>query len=159
VLSERHADLGDEAASRRRLEHARTALTRDQGDRYWSGIGAFNLAKLTAYEGGNNGRLGHYDHAVETLSTALTELDDGMVRHRCTALIDRAEAHHGTGDVDAACADARAALTLVAETQHSDTVRRVEQVARSALATHASAARHLWHDFLAVKAATRTGDQ
>jgi transcriptional regulator with XRE-family HTH domain len=159
VLSERHADLGDEVASRRRLDQAQAALARDRGDRYWSGIGAFNPAKLTAYEGGNNGRLGHYDPAVDALSTALIELDPSMVRHRCTALIDRAEAHHGNGDVDAACADARAALTLVAETQHTDTVRRVEKVARSALATHANAARHLWHDFLAVKAATRTGDQ
>jgi len=135
VASERHADAGNASASHHRLDQARSVLSGPSDDRPWSGIGSFDLAKLTAYEGGNYRRLGDYGNAIRVLDTALTELDPSMRRHRTTALIDRAEAHHGAGHIDAACADTRAALALAADTQHVDTVHRAEKVARSLLAT------------------------
>lgn len=153
VASERHADLGDEASSLQRLDQARVALE-GSTDGQWSGIGAFDACKLTAYEGGNFGRLGRYDDAIQVLDRALSTLDPAMRRHRCTALIDRAEAHHNAETVDASCVDASAALELAVETQHADTVKRVEAVARAALPRHTNEARHLWQDVLAAKATT-----
>jgi DNA-binding XRE family transcriptional regulator len=154
VASERHADIGNKTASHRRLDLARSALSAPPDERSWSGIGSFDLAKLTAYEGGNYRRLGDYGNAVRVLDTALSELDPGMRRHRTTALIDRAEAHHGAGHIDAACADTRAALVLVAETQHADTVHRAEKVARSVLATNTRDANELWNEVLTLKTTT-----
>jgi DNA-binding XRE family transcriptional regulator/tetratricopeptide (TPR) repeat protein len=154
VVSERHAEIGNEADSRRWLDQARSALAKPQDDRSCSGIGAFDLAKLTAYEGGNYRRLGDFASAVRVLSTALSTLDPSMRRHRTTALIDRAEAHHAAGQLDAACADTSAALSLIAETQHADSIRRAERLARSMTATNARDSRQLWVDVLSLKTVT-----
>jgi transcriptional regulator with XRE-family HTH domain len=154
VVSERHAEIGNEADSRRWLDQARAALDKPQDDRHCSGIGAFDLAKLTAYEGGNYRRLGDYASAVRVLGTALSTLDPSMRRHRTTALIDRAEAHHAAGQLDAACADVSAALSLIAETQHADSVRRAERLARSMTSTNTRDARQLWMDVLSLKTVT-----
>jgi transcriptional regulator with XRE-family HTH domain len=148
VASERHAEIGNEADSRQRLDDARSALDKPQDDRHCSGIGAFDLAKLTAYEGGNFRRLGDFANAVRVLDTALSTLDPSMRRHRTTALIDRAEAHHAAGHMDAACADTSTALSLVAETRHADSIRRAERLARSMTSTNA---RELQMDVLSLK--------
>jgi transcriptional regulator with XRE-family HTH domain len=154
VESERQADMGAEAASRRALDRARSALDRPLDDRPSSGIGSFDFGKIIAYEGGNHRRLGDHDSAIKVLDLALSTLDPSMRRHRTTALIDRAEAHHAAGHIDAACADAQAALALVAETQHADSLYRTEKLARSALSTNSSDAHRLWKDVLTLKAST-----
>lgn len=154
VASERHADLNDEATSLRLLEQARTDLSSSNEDQHWSGIGTFDNAKITAYAGGNYGRLKRHHSAVQVLDEALTNLDESMRRHRCTAFIDRAEAHLACSDVDAACVDTHNALLLAVETQHSDTVSRAKKLAKSALSKGAFAARELWQDVLTAQAAT-----
>jgi transcriptional regulator with XRE-family HTH domain len=153
VASERYADLGDAATSLHRLEQARTALSQDD-ERPWSGMGEFNDVKIVAYEGGNYSRLKRHKEAVRVLDVALDSLDKTMLRHRCTAYIDRAEAQAASGDVDAACADASSALVLAAETQHADTVWRAKKLARSTLISGGTAGRQLWQDVLAAQAAT-----
>ena len=154
VVSERHADLGDERSSRQWLEQAQTILDAPEDGRSWSGIGTFDVATLTSYEGRNFGRLGRYRDAIRVLDSALSTVDPTMRRRRCQVLIDRAEAYQHDGNVDASCEDARAALAVAVGTQHGDIVHRAEAVARAALTTHASAARHLWQDVLAAKATT-----
>jgi tetratricopeptide (TPR) repeat protein len=159
VASERHADVGHEAASRRHLDQATASLDTSADDQAWSGIGSFDQAKLTAYEGGNHRRLGDFDRAVDILDRALTDLDPSMRRHRSTALIDRAEAHLGSGRHDAACADGQAAVELAAETQHAETLGRAEILARSSVGRGASDGRALLNAVLAVKATTTIGSQ
>lgn len=73
-----------------------------------------------------------------------------MHRHRCTALIDRAEAYLAAGQVDASCVDAAAALSIAVHTEHVRSVARVRRVAEAALSTGAAAARRLWTEVLAV---------
>ena len=124
-------------------------------DQAWPGVGTFDLAKLTAYEGGNLGRLGRYGDAVAVLDTALATLEPTMYRHHCTALIDRAEAHLGGGHVDASCADASAALSIAAHTGHVLSVQRVHRLAQAALRTKAVVARRLWAEVLAVSPNSR----
>jgi transcriptional regulator with XRE-family HTH domain len=152
VASERYAALGDEDACRRRLLEARAALEQPEDGRPWSGIGGFDGAKLIAYEGGDLMRLGRFGEAVSVLDTALDSLDPALHRHRCTALIDRAEAHRAAGEVDAACDDARDALSIALTTQHIDTIQRVERLARDGLRTRSAAARRLWNDALIARA-------
>lgn len=93
VSSEQLAILGDERGSRTRLDTARHAVAGHEPNPAWAGVGTFDSAKATAYEGGNLMRLGRYRDAIAALDTALAALEPTMHRHRCTALIDRAEAH------------------------------------------------------------------
>jgi tetratricopeptide (TPR) repeat protein len=151
VASERYAALGEEDACRRRLIEARVALEQPEDGRPWSGIGGFDGAKLTAYEGGDLVRLGRFGEAVSVLDAALDSLDPALHRHRCTALIDRAEAHRAAGEFDAACDDARDALSIALTTQHIDTIQRVERLARDGLRTRSSAVRRLWNDVLTAR--------
>jgi len=152
VSSEQLAVLGEERQSRTRLDAAREAVAGQEPDPAFAGVGTFDLAKATAYEGGNLVRLGRYDDAVAVLDTALTALAPIMYRHRCTALIDRAEAQFASGRVDASCEDATAALSIAAHTGHTLSLRRVHQLAAAARPTHAAAARRLWADVLAATA-------
>jgi hypothetical protein len=108
------------------------------------------LAKATAYEGGNPVRLGRYGDAVAALDTALATLEPTMHRHRCTALIDRAEAHLAANQVDTSCIDAAAALSIAVRTEHVLSIARVHRLAEAALPTKAAAARRLWVEVLAV---------
>jgi hypothetical protein len=154
VASERLADLGEARASLSLLDEARIAL--DAGpveDARYSGIGAFDTAKLAAYEGSNYRRVGQFNKAVDFLDTALAQLDPSLRRHRATALIDRAEAHRDAHRIDAACTDTRAALVLVAATGHTGTLDRALTIARSVRHTKAREALDLWNDALAAKAA------
>jgi transcriptional regulator with XRE-family HTH domain len=153
VCSERHASLGEEAGCRKRLEQSRAALERaESGQSRWLGIGAFDADKLTAYEGGDLVRLGRFSEAEPLLDAAIARLGPSMRRHRCTALIDRAEARLSAGEVEAACTDATEALVIAAATQHAQSAARVEQVARTALASGSRASRQLWQCVLIDKA-------
>lgn len=150
VCSEQLAVLGDERGSRIRLDAARDAVTNPEPDQAWAGVGTFDVAKVTAYEGGNLVRLGRPGDAVAVLDKALAALEPTMHRHRCTALIDRAEARLAGGEVDVSCVDATAALHIAAHTEHLLSVQRVHRLAQAALPTKAVAVRRLWADVLAV---------
>lgn len=150
VSSEQLAVLGDERGSRTRLDTARDAIAGHEPDSAWAGVGTFDSAKVTAYEGGNLARLGRYIDAVASLDKALAALEPTMHRHRCTALIDRAEAHLATGQVDATCVDATAALSIAAHTGHVLSVQRVRRIAGAVLPTNATAARRLWAEVLTI---------
>lgn len=150
VSSEQLAVLGDERGSRTRLDMARDAVAADESDPAWAGVGTFDFAKATAYEGGNLMRLGRYGDAIAALDTALATLEPTMHRHRCTALIDRAEAHLAAGQVDASCVDAAVALNIAVHTEHVLSIARVRRVAEAALPTKTMAARRLWAQVLAV---------
>jgi transcriptional regulator with XRE-family HTH domain len=151
VASERHADLGNAAESRSRLDKARSELASEVVEESWSGIGSFDSSKIAAYEGGNLRRLGDFDGSVQVLDAALAELGPAVSRHRTTALIDRAEAQLCGGHLDAACVDTSSALAMAARTQHAHTVHRAESIAKSALASGSSEAQQLWKDVLFVK--------
>jgi tetratricopeptide (TPR) repeat protein len=154
VSSEQLAVLGNERGSRARLDTARDAVAAHHPDSAWAGVGTFDLAKATAYEGGNLVRLGRYDDAVAVLTRALETLKPTMYRHRCTALIDRAEAYLAANQVDASCVDAATALSIAVHTEHAPSITRVRRVARAALPTKAAVARRLWADVLAVTPAS-----
>ena len=110
-------------------------------------------------------QIGRSESLISKLEKGYRELNDVRVAHAIAefsgvrlawllGLDDGAEAHQQDGNVDASCEYARAALAVAVGTQHGDIVRRAEAVARAALSTHASAARHLWQDVLAAKATT-----
>jgi transcriptional regulator with XRE-family HTH domain len=149
VSSEQLAVLGEERQSRTRLDAARDAVAGGEPDPAFAGVGTFDLAKATAYEGGNLMRLGRYDDAVAVLGTALAALAPTMHRHRCTALIDRAEAHLANDQIDASCDDAAAALSIATHTGHTLSAQRIHRLAAAALPTKAAAARRLWAEVLA----------
>ena len=76
-------------------------------------------------------------------------------------MIDRAEVRLAMGTVDGACADACEALEISSDTQHVESLRRVEKLSRAALATRADCARRLFHQVLVIKSknsATAEGD-
>jgi hypothetical protein len=109
----------------------------------WRGIGGFNADKLRAYEGGDMMRLRRYRDAEAFLNDALDRLDASMYRHRATALLDRAEARLGLGQIDAACADATQSLALVTYVQHTGHLDRIEALTARAVAAGSQAARTL----------------
>ncbi|GII25151.1 hypothetical protein [Planosporangium mesophilum] len=118
----------------------------------WRGIGGFNADKLLAYEGGDLVRLRRYQDAEPILDAAIGSLDESMHRHRCTALIDRADARLGVGELDGSCADATQALVLVATVQHTGNFARIEAIARKADGAGSQAGRQLLRDVMLVKA-------
>lgn len=153
VASERHASLGDLSACQRRLDDSRAALDAVDGDgQPWLGIGGFDQAKLLAYEGGGMVRLRRWAEAEPVLDAAVARLGDDMVRHRSSALLDRAEARLGGNDVDAACVDGAAALALAAQVQHATNLRRLESLSQRAAATGAASGVALRRDLVMVKA-------
>ncbi|GHJ44003.1 hypothetical protein Cs7R123_13450 [Catellatospora sp. TT07R-123] len=155
VASERAASLGRLSACRALLEMSRTALTAEPTETASLGIGVFNLGKLAAYEGGDMVRLGRHREAEPVLDLAIARLDPSMQRHRCTALIDRAEARLGADEVDGACADASAALDLVSRVQHTGNLRRLRALSSRAADTGSPTAKSLWRDVVTVAADAR----
>lgn len=125
VASEMYSSTGDEYGFRSSVEASRTLLAGSMDDERWGGIAWFDLSKADAYEGSDLVRLGHFDEALPSLDQALDRLSPEMLRHRCTAFISRAEAHVGAGHVEQACEDSHAALDLVEQVQHRETLRRV----------------------------------
>lgn len=131
VASEMYSSTGDEYGFRSSMETSRTQLSGSMDDERWGGIAWFDLSKADAYEGSDLVRLGRFDEALPSLDQAIEQLSPEMLRHRCTAFISRAEAHAGAGHVDQACADGHAALDLVEQVQHRETLRRVTDLHRS----------------------------
>lgn len=129
VASELHASAGDQRRCQELLEVAADCLSEaEEGP--WVGVGAFDSAKLRAYRGGAMRRLGRYGEAVKELTEALDELSPSMLKHRCTALIDLAEAHVLARDADQAAIRALEALTLAQRTGHEASVQRLRSVHR-----------------------------
>jgi transcriptional regulator with XRE-family HTH domain len=151
VASEMHASLGDADGAFEALDAARRALDRPAQDERWAGIGWLDEAKLEAYEGGDLVRLGRHGQAIERLTAALDALAPTMARHRATALVDRADALAGSGDMEAACRDAIQALETVEQVHHAETMRRITNVARVARGHQSSAARALREHLMEVR--------
>lgn len=130
VASEMYSSTGDEYGFRSSMEEARALLSGPMDDERWGGIAWFDLSKADAYEGSDLVRLGRHAEALSCLDQAIERLSPEMLRHRCTAYISRAEAHAGAHNVEAACEDGHAALELVAQVQHQETLRRVTELHR-----------------------------
>jgi transcriptional regulator with XRE-family HTH domain len=131
VASEMYSSTGDEYGFRSCMEASRTLLSATADDERWGGIAWFDLSKADAYEGSDLVRLGRFDEALPSLDQAIDRLSPDMLRHRCTAFISRAEAHAGAGHIDQACEDGHAALDLVEQVQHRETLRRVTDLHRT----------------------------
>ncbi|GAA1396745.1 hypothetical protein ACFQZ4_11910 [Catellatospora coxensis] len=155
VASERAASIGDLSECHRRLSASRAALAGAPSETVPLGIGIFNADKLNAYEGGDMVRLGRYRDAEPVLDAAISRLDPALQRHRCTALIDRAEARLGADEVDGACSDGQAALELVAQVQHSGNLKRLRALATRARDTGSQAGRDLWRNVITATADTK----
>lgn len=157
VASEMHATVGDKASCLAALEVSRTALSGEVDDERWSGIGAFDLNKLDAYEGGNYVRLGNHLQALPFLDAALQRLDEGMTRHRCTAYIDRAEAFVAAGELEAACQDADSALLLLEQTQHAQSLDRLTSLYRKVRPANTPSTRALATHLIHIRSVVKAG--
>ena len=157
VASEMHATVGDQGSCVAALETARTALTGEVDDEKWAGIGAFDLNKVDAYEGGNFVRLGKHIRALPFLDTALERLDEGMTRHRCTAHIDRADAFVAAGEVEAACEDANSALLLLEQTHHAQSLNRLTGLYRAVRPANTPATRSLATHLIHIRSVVTAG--
>jgi hypothetical protein len=155
VASERAASMGDLSECKRLLGESRLALTSSPTDVDALGIGIFNLDKLSAYEGGDMVRLGRYHDAEPSLDAAIKRLDPSMQRHRCTALIDRAEGRLGADQVDGACEDGQDALDLVTRVQHTGNLKRLRALSSKAMDTGAQAGKDLWRNVMTATADTK----
>lgn len=152
VASEMHASLGERDECLGALDTARAALQMPEQDERWSGIGWLDEAKVDAYEGGDLMRLGDFDAAIDRLTAALDALDAGMVRHRSTALVDRADALVASGEIDAACRDADEALDSVARVHHAETLRRIGHLHKKVRTHRSQAARAFGEHLMDVRA-------
>jgi hypothetical protein len=154
IGSERCASTGDIDGCRRRLDKAQLQLDRrhEATNITWQGIGGFDQDKLLAYKGGDMVRLGRYSEAESILDTAIARLDPGQHRHRCTALIDRADARLAANELEGACADAAAALRLVSTVRHTGNFHRITSIARHANDAGTQTGRQLWRDVRAAHA-------
>lgn len=155
VASERAASMGALSDCRRLLNASREALTSEPNETASLAIGVFNMDKLSAYEGGDMVRLGRYRDAEHCLDDAISRLAPSMHRHRCTALIDRAEARLGANEVDGACSDGLAALELVTQVRHMGNLKRLQGLASKARGTGSQAGEDLWRNVLTVTADTK----
>lgn len=155
VASEMHAtaDAGEESACRAALDQAAVQLSQPMPAEPWEGIGEFNMAKLTAYRGGDLVRLGRYREARAELGSALAVLGPGLAKHRCTAYVDLAEACLRDGDLDESVHHAVTALDIISLTHHAESLRRVQALYRLARTTGAPAARGLGQRLMETKAA------
>lgn len=145
VASEMHATLGPagEAACMTSLETARKQLALPMPERPWAGIGAFDDGKLAAYHGGDLMRLGRYNAAQTQLQAALRRLGTSLVKHRCTAHIDLAEAYDLDNEPAQAARHAIDALDITACTGHADSLRRIQHVYASVRGSDVAEAREL----------------
>jgi transcriptional regulator with XRE-family HTH domain len=145
LQSELHARDGDELSALQSLEQAQAALARSPtSEPSWMGVGAFDLAKLAGYEGGNLVLLHRPKEAEAALTRSLTLLPPSRLKHRATALADLAAAlaHPQRAEIEEACRRASQALAIATRLQHTESVQRVSRVYR-----------HLkpWHRHPAVK--------
>lgn len=150
ISSRQLAVLGDERGSRTRLDIAREAMAGYEPDPAGTEVCTFDPTMVTYYESGNLVKLGRYGDALAVCETVLAELEPTLHRNRCAALLNRAEAHLASGQVDAGCADALAALDIAMHTEYGHGLARVRRIAQAALPTNADAARRLWAEVLGV---------
>jgi transcriptional regulator with XRE-family HTH domain len=156
VASEMHATLGptEEAGCMNALEVARKQLAAPMPTKPWKGIGAFDNGKLRAYRGGDLVRLGRPAEAQAELQAALDELDPALVKHRCTAHIDLAEACVRDNKPAESADHAASALQIIRGTRHLHSLRRVEAVYAAVKPSGTVEARHLGSSLLAFRAAS-----
>jgi transcriptional regulator with XRE-family HTH domain len=157
VASEMYAATGSASGFRRALGESTARLERaaaDQGGRAWAGIGLFNEDKLTAYFGTGLVRLGHYRQAQAELSRALERLDPALLKHRCTAHIDLAEAYARDGKVDEGAEHLMKGLDIIADTQHAESLRRVTRLNGKLREHRTPAVRRLGHRLRELEAMT-----
>lgn len=157
VASEMHATVGDQRSCLAALDTSREALSDEVDDEKWSGIGAFDMNKVDAYEGGDLVRLGECTRALPFLDAALQQLDEGMTRHRCTAHIDRAEALAASGEVEASCHDSDMALILVEQTHHAQSLNRVTNLYRAVRPANTPATRALATHLIHIRSVVTAG--
>lgn len=153
VASEMHATEHNEAVCRSLLDDAQTYLESADRTQPWSGVGVFNSEKLAAYVGGNLMRLGRYRDAQQVLHDALNKLDTSLVKHRCTAYVDLAEAYAADDKVEEATDYAANALSIIASTRHAASLRRVERLSKSIQESNSKASRTLGEKLIELKAA------
>jgi len=156
VASEMHATLGHADEAFQALDVGRTALQRPPEDELWAGLGWMDEAKLDAYEGGDLLRLRRYQPAIDRLTVALDGMEPTVIRHRATALADRAHALALSGETDQACADADQSLQYVAHVHHRKTFRRIENIARLVGPLRSAASSALREHVLEVRSNLRT---
>jgi hypothetical protein len=156
VASEMYTTLGrsEEKACMRALEASRQQLAAPMPPQPWKGIGAFNNGKLAAYRGGDLARLGRHALAQKQLQAALDDLDPALVKHRCTAHIDLAEAYVRDHKPAESAHHAASALQIIAGTRHLHSLRRVEAVYTAIKPSGAAEARDLGSSLLAFRAAS-----
>lgn len=152
VASEMYATENNEIACRRLLDNAAKHLEAADPSEPWTGVGVFNAEKLSAYVGGDLMRLGRYSEAQQTLHDALGKLDESLVKHRCTAYVDLAEAYAADGHVDEATGYATNALTLVTNTRHAASLQRIEKLYRSVRAIDEKSSEQLREMLIELKA-------
>lgn len=128
LASELHARAGQETRSRRLLEQAFDAMDHTRSDPAWQGIGQFDHARLSAYEGGNLLLLGKHAAAAQQLRDSLKRLDPSRLKHRCTASADLAMALALREEVDESCAHAMQALDHAMAISHRESIDRVRGV-------------------------------
>jgi hypothetical protein len=134
LRSELHARNGDERGCRFYLEQAEIALqTREPSEPPWMGVGDFDAAKLTAYEGGDLVLLDRPGDAEQALTKSLAVLDASRLKHRATAHADLAAAlvHPQRKEIDEACRHGSQALAIATQIEHVESVRRVCRVYQS----------------------------
>jgi tetratricopeptide (TPR) repeat protein len=154
VASEMHATTGDQEGFERALSAAQGFLQAPDPGKPWEGIGAFSRGKLTAYEGGGLLRLGMYDAAQKALRKALNQLDKSYLKHRCTAHIDLADACSRNGQVEQAARHGMAALSIVSDTRHAESLRRVGELDAELGPYDTQASRDLHSAYMEARAAT-----
>jgi transcriptional regulator with XRE-family HTH domain len=156
VASEMHATLGptEEAGCMSALETAWQQLAAPMPAQPWKGIGAFDNSKLRAYRGGDLVRLGRHAEAQAQLQAALDELDPALVKHRCTAHIDLAEAYVRDDKPGEGAHHASSALRIITGTRHLHSLRRVEAVYAAVKPSGTVEARHLGSSLLGFRAAS-----
>ena len=156
VASEMHATLGprEQTACMRALETARRQLAEPMPPVAWEGIGAFDDGKLRAYRGGDLLRLGRHSEAQAELRAALDQLGPGLVKHRCTAHIDLADAYAQDDQPDRSAAHASSALQIVTRTRHAESLRRVEAVYAAIRKSGSAGVRELGSKLLEFRAAS-----
>jgi tetratricopeptide (TPR) repeat protein len=143
-----YATTGSASGFEQSLEESGARLERaagESGARAWTGIGLFNEDKLTAYRGTGLVRLGRYRQAQTELSLALDRLDPALLKHRCTAHIDLADAYAKDGKVDQSVEHLMAGLDIVADTQHAESRRRARRVTAGLREHRTPAVRRLGH--------------
>jgi transcriptional regulator with XRE-family HTH domain len=154
VASEMYATNSDDTGFRESLESSAANLAAPDPGIPWKGNGVFSPAKLTAYQGGGLLRLGQYGSAQAALHAALDQLDPSYLKHRCTAHIDLADAYARDKQPDEAATQGIAALAILADIRHEESMRRAGLLYNNLRRTATPAVRDLRSALMEARAAT-----